>query len=172
MGDIKKHRKKYSRPRNTWNKERLERELVLVGKYGLRNKKEIYRLQSILSHFRGRARNLLSLSGEEKEKGMKELNSRLNKIGLLPETAVLDDILKLALENILERRLQTMVYNQGLASTIYHARQLITHGHIAINGVKITAPGHIVLRREENSIDFAKNSPYSNPDHPSRNQKG
>lgn len=172
MGDIKKHRKKYSRPRNIWQKERLEKELVLVGKYGLRNKKEIYRLQSIISHFRGRARKLLSLSGEEQERGMKELNSRLNKIGLLPETAVLDDILRLSIEDILERRLQTMVYNQGLATTIYHARQLITHGHISIGGIKTTSPGHIVLRREENSIQYANNSPYINPDHPSRIQEG
>ena len=107
MGDPKKHRKKYSRPRNIWNKERLEKELVLVGKYGLRNKKEIYRLQTLLSNFRGRARKLLSLSGEEKETVLGELASRLNKMGILPETAQVDDILRLAIEDLLERRLQT-----------------------------------------------------------------
>ena len=170
MGDPKKHRKKYSRPRNIWNKERLEKELVLVGKYGLRNKKEIYRLQTLLSNFRGRARKLLSLSGEEKETVLGELASRLNKMGILPETAQVDDILRLAIEDLLERRLQTMVYNQGLATTIYHARQLITHGHIAISGIKMTSPGHLVLRDEENQINYSHKSPLNNPDHPSRNE--
>ncbi|MHA1300432.1 MAG: 30S ribosomal protein S4 [Candidatus Helarchaeota archaeon] len=168
MGDPKKHRKKYSRPRSTWQKDRLEKELVLVGKYGLRCKREIYRISSLLSKFRGRARKLLSLTGEEREKSMKELNNRLNKMGLLPETAHVDDILKLTLEDFLERRLQTMVYNQGLAISIYHARQLITHGHIAIGGRKITSPGHLVLRREEKNINYSHKSSYNNPDHPMR----
>ncbi|NVM02413.1 MAG: 30S ribosomal protein S4 [Candidatus Helarchaeota archaeon] len=169
MGDPKKHRKKYSKPRNKWQKERLEKELNLLGKYGLRNKKEIWRLQSMVSKYRGRARKLLSLTEEERDLVMKELNSRLNKIGLLPETANVEDILRLTIEDILERRLQTMVFNLGLAVTIYHSRQLITHGHIAIAGQKVTSPGHLVKRREEKSINYSSNSPYSNPDHPMRN---
>ncbi|MFX0134242.1 MAG: 30S ribosomal protein S4 [Candidatus Hodarchaeota archaeon] len=169
MGDPKKHRKKYSKPSNKWQKERLEKELNLVGKYGLRNKKEIWILQTMLSKFRGRARILLSLSEEERELGIKELSARLNKMGLLPESSKIDDILRLTIEDILERRLQTIVFNLGLATTIYHSRQLITHGHIAIGGRKITSPGHLVLRNEEQNINYSPNSAYINPDHPMRN---
>ena len=161
----------YGLPKNPQKlKERLEKELDLLGRYGLRNKKEIWRLQSLISKFRGRARQLLSLSDEERELGMKELSSHLNKMGLLPETAVLDDILRLSIEDILERRLQTIVFNQKLATSIYHARQLITHGHIAIGGIRMTSPGHLVLRSEENNINYTPNSSLNNPDHPMRNQ--
>ena len=91
-------------------------------------------------------------------------------MGLLPETATVDDVLRLTIEDILERRLQTMVYNNGLSNTIYHARQLITHGHISIAGQKITSPGHLVLRNEESNINYSLNSVLNDPDHPSRNQ--
>ena len=90
MGDPKKNRRKYSKPRNKWQKERIEKELTLLGKYGLRNKKEIWILQTMLSKFRGRARELLSLSEEEMELGIKELSGRLHKMGLLPENAKID----------------------------------------------------------------------------------
>ncbi|MFX1452051.1 MAG: 30S ribosomal protein S4 [Promethearchaeota archaeon] len=169
MGDPKKHRRKYSKPRNKWQKERIEKELTLLGKYGLRNKKEIWILQTMLSKFRGRARELLSLSEEEMEIGIKELSGRLHKMGLLPENAKIDDILRLTIEDILERRLQTMVFNLGLAMTIYHARQLITHGHISIGGRRTTSPGHLCSRIEEKNINYSPNSSYTNPDHPMRN---
>ena len=60
----------------------------------------------------------------------------------------------------MERRLQTIVYKKGLAKTIHHARQLIVHGHIAINGRRVTSPGYIVRRDEEEMVDYAPTSPY------------
>ena len=84
----------------------------------------------------------------------------------LRSNATLDDVLSLTLEDLLERRLQTVVVNKGLAATLDQARQFITHGHIAIAGVRVTSPSHIVLRKEEDEIQFSPNSPLSNQNHP------
>jgi small subunit ribosomal protein S4 len=61
----------------------------------------------------------------------------------------------------LERRLQTLVYRLGLAKTIKQARQLITHGHIAIDGRRVTAPSYIVEKEEESKIGYYPNSPFA-----------
>ncbi len=98
----------------------------------------------------------------------KQLLNRLNRLGILPETAVIDDVLDLALEDILERRLQTMVFSKGLAKSVYQARQLITHGHIAIDGKRVSAPSYLVLRDEEARLAYASTSNLSKPDHPIR----
>ena len=52
MGDPKRPRKKYETPRNPWREDRLREELVLVGEYGLRNKRELWRAASILRRYR------------------------------------------------------------------------------------------------------------------------
>ncbi|MDP7610203.1 MAG: 30S ribosomal protein S4, partial [Candidatus Woesearchaeota archaeon] len=44
MGDPKKQRKKYSKPSHPWQTERIEVEKVLMKEYGLKNKKEIWRV--------------------------------------------------------------------------------------------------------------------------------
>jgi len=52
MGDPKKPKKKYITPTKPWDKVRLEREAPLVIKYGLRNKRELWRFQNILRKYR------------------------------------------------------------------------------------------------------------------------
>lgn len=168
MGDIKRQRKKYITPTKRWDKERLQKEIVLVGKYGLRNKRELWRAQAILRSFRERARRAMTLPDEEKEKQRQEIVNKLYKWGILPPDATFDDVLALTVENFLERRLQTIITNKGLARTVYQARQLITHGHISIAGRRVTRPGYIVNREEENLIEYASTSPLRNPDHPLR----
>jgi small subunit ribosomal protein S4 len=162
MGDIKKLRKKYIKPGHPWQKERIRSEILLVGKYGLRNKREIWIARTLLGDFRRRAREILSLPPGEKEKEEKRLANRLQRIGLVPENSSLDDVLNLSLSNILERRLQTLVYKAGLAKSIHQARQLIVHGHIAIIGGVARSPGRIVKREEEQQITYAPNSPFAN----------
>ncbi len=44
----------------------------------------------------------------------------------------------------LEKRLDTVVFRLGLAPTIASARQLVTHGHIAVNGKKLDIPSYQV----------------------------
>jgi len=64
-------------------------------------------------------------------------------------------------EDVLKRRLQTQVFERGLAKSIYHSRQLIVHGHIQVGGKKVNAPSYLVLKEEEETIAFAANSPFS-----------
>ncbi len=50
----------------------------------------------------------------------------------------------LNLYTMLESRLDNVVYRVGLASTHRAARQMVSHGHITVNGKKIRVPSHIV----------------------------
>ncbi|MGQ9565907.1 MAG: 30S ribosomal protein S4 [Candidatus Bathyarchaeales archaeon] len=168
MGDPKKQGKKYETPRFPWRTDTLQAELKLLGEYGLRNKHELWRHRTMLSRFRGIARSLLGMPQEQREILEKQLLTRLNRLGILSETAVLDDVLDLEIENILERRLQTLVHRKGLAKSIYQARQLITHGHIAIDKKRVRAPSYLVLKDEEAKITFFSTSALANPEHPIR----
>ncbi|TRM87146.1 30S ribosomal protein S4, partial [Sulfolobus sp. E3] len=165
MGDPKKSRKKWETPGHPWIKDRLRHEQELLGRYGLRNKREIWIAQTIIRNFRHQARSLLALPPAERLVREKQLVGKLAKIGLLKgENSTVDDILSLTEENLLERRLQTLVYKKGLANTVYQARQLIVHGHIAIGGKRVTSPGYIVSVDEEDLIDYYATSPFkSNP---------
>lgn len=165
MGDPKKQRKKFETPRFPWQADVLHSELKLLGQYGLRNKRELWRHKTMISRFRAIARSLLGMPSGQREKLERQLLGKLNRLGILPETAALDDVLDLSLEAILERRLQTMVHNKGLAKSIYQARQLITHGHIAIGGQRVQSPGYFVLRDEEAKIAYTSISCLSNPNH-------
>ena len=160
MGDPRKSRKKWEGPRHPWIKDRLLKEIELVGRYGLKNKKELWKAETLARKLRHRARNLLALPEDERVEAQRVLLEKLYEMGLVERDAGLDDILGITAEHVLERRLQTIVYRKGLAKTIYQARQLIVHGHIAINGRRVTSPGYLVSRSEENLIDYAPGSPF------------
>jgi len=168
MGDPKKQRKKYETSKLSWQADVLQAELKLLGQYGLRNKRELWRHKTMISRFREIARSLLGMPAEERRKTERQLLDRLHRLGILPETAVLDDALDLSLEDVLERRLQTVVFRRGLSKSIYQARQLITHGHIAIERKRVASPSYLVLRDEEAKITYASTSPLSNANHPLR----
>ncbi|RLE60683.1 MAG: 30S ribosomal protein S4 [Thermoprotei archaeon] len=162
MGDPKKPRKKWRGPTHPWRRERLLEEMQLVGEYGLRNKRELWIARSFLRNIRARARELLALPQEERVKYERPLIAKLYRLGVLPsEESTLDDILDLTVRDILERRLQTIVYKKGLAHSIYQARQLITHGHIAIFNRRVRSPGYLVSREEEEGISYYPLSPYA-----------
>lgn len=165
MGDPKKQRKKFDTPRFPWRKDILQEELKLQGQYGLRNKHELWRHKTTLSKARGIARSLIGQPPEQRSKMENELLAQLKKKGILDETAVLDNVLDLTIEDILERRLQTIVFRKGLSRTIFQARQLITHGHISINNRRITIPGYIVPKAEETQIMYSTESSLTNPAH-------
>ncbi|MEM5872477.1 MAG: 30S ribosomal protein S4 [Candidatus Aenigmatarchaeota archaeon] len=150
---MKRQKKKYEKPLRIWDRERIEAEKKLLKEYGLRRKKEIWRMESILRKYRRIARNLAAKRDKEKEK---ILLDKLNKLGLLKPDASLDDVLALTVENLLERRLQTLVYRKGLANTIKQARQLIVHGHIALDGRRVRWPSMLIPLADENKIGFYK----------------
>jgi len=168
LGDPKKPRKKYKTPRHPWQVDVLAEELKLVGLYGLRNKRELWKAKTMLSKYRHIARSLLGKPPEERIKLESELVSKLYRLGLVEKEASCLDVLDLKVEDILERRLQTVVYRLGLAKTPAQARQLITHGHISIGGRKVTSPGYLVQRGEESQISYSLDSPLNNKEHPLR----
>ena len=122
----------------------------------------------MLSKFRGIARTLIGQTPEERKKMEDELLARLKKLGVLDETAVLDDVLDLTIEDILERRFETIVFRKGLAKTMQQARQLIGHGHMTIGNRRVTTPGYIVPKPEEGQISYTPMSSLANPAHPLR----
>jgi small subunit ribosomal protein S4 len=168
MGDPKRQRRKYDTPRFPWRKDILGEELKLLGTFGLRNKHELWRHETALSKFRGIARSLIGRPYDERMKMENELLTRLKKLGILAETAVLDDVLDLSIEDVLERRLQTMVFRKNLTKTVHQSRQLITHGHITLNGRRVTVPGYIVSREEEKTLAYSLDSELAKPEHPTR----
>jgi small subunit ribosomal protein S4 len=154
MGDPRKTRKKFKRPLKIWDKTNIEREKTLVQAFGLKNKREIWKMETTLSKKRYSARSLLALPLEERMQREQELLKSLARLGVLDEKASLDDVLTLTVESLLERRLQTIVWRKGLANTAKQARQFITHGHIAIGGRRATAPGHMVTAEEEKKLGY------------------
>ena len=120
-------------PRRPFEKARLDQELKLIGQYGLRNKREVWRVKYTLAKIRTAARELLTLE-EKHSRRLFEGNAllrRLVRIGVLDESRMkLDYVLGLKVEDFLERRLQTQVFKLGLAKSIHHARVLIKQRHI------------------------------------------
>ena len=148
---MRKIRDKYTKPLRPWDRERIENEKKLKIKYGIRRKKEIWKAVSILRIFRARARDIAAKKDAESEK---TLIKRLNRLGILEKDSKLNDVLTLEVENILDRRFQTIVFEKGLANTPRQARQLITHGHIAVDGRRFTFPGALIVKEIEPKISY------------------
>jgi small subunit ribosomal protein S4 len=171
MGDPKFSRRKYDTPSHPWQGTRIKEENELLKKYGLKNKRELWKAQSTLRNYRRQARDLLArlrYGDVQAETEKKDLLLKLANLGLLPDSASLDDVLALDLEKLLERRLQTLIYLKGLAYTPKQARQLIVHGHASVRGRKVTVPGYLVKRNEEPSIEYTPFSALVNELHPAR----
>ncbi|MEK6977000.1 MAG: 30S ribosomal protein S4 [Candidatus Hydrothermarchaeota archaeon] len=158
MGDPRRMKKKYDKPKHPWRGERIEAEKKILKNYGLKNKRELWRMETILRVFRRQARRLQGLKTEQARKEEAQVLARLQRMNLLKEGSTLDDVLALKINHILDRRLQTIVFRKGLTATVGQARQLIVHGHIAVGGSKVTAPSYLVERGEEEELCF---TPYS-----------
>jgi small subunit ribosomal protein S4 len=152
MGDPKKSRKQYSRPRSPWRADQLAQELYLLGTFGLRNKRELWKAQTQLSSVRKQARTLLAATEAVRLREEKKLLDSLRRRGLIGEAATLDDILSLTVEDMLSRRLQSMVFKKGMSLSPLHSRQLIVHGHVSVGGRIITVPGYEVGGKDESTI--------------------
>lgn len=171
MGKPKFSRKKYETPSHPWQEDRIKAENELIKKYGLKNKREVWKAETALRKYRGQARELLAkISGGDPQikKENDQLLMRLTRMNMLHPNSTLDDVLALETESVLSRRLQTLTYLKGLANTPNQARQLITHGHIAIAGRKVTVPSYIVTKDEESEIGYVADSPLNDMLHPAR----
>ncbi|MCD7781090.1 MAG: 30S ribosomal protein S4 [Methanosphaera sp.] len=161
MGHPKKPRKQYDTPSHPWNADRIKEENYLSAKYGLKNKKEIWKADSKVKRYRRDARIILGMDVDERQEQEEELLNHLVRLGIISPNAKLEEVLDLNVEDILRRRLQTLVYKKGLSNTAKEARLFIVHGHITLNGKKINAPGHLVQKADEDNIDFYPGSPVA-----------
>ena len=168
MGSPKKHRKKYSTPTHPWQKSRIEEEKELLKEYGLKNKKEIWKATSMLRQFKRQAKDLIANRGEQAEQQKELFLNKLNRLNIIQKTDLLDAVLGLGVKDILNRRLQTVVLNKGLARSVNQARQFITHEHIIVGNKKITKPSYMVGIAEEGQLGFIDSSSLANVEHPER----
>merc|ERR1712212_1165272 len=155
--------KRYSTPRRPYEKSRLDQELKLIGEYGLRNKRELWIVKMFLAKIRKAARELLTLDEKEPRRLFQgnALLRRLVRTGVLDENRMkLDYVLGLKPEDFLERRLQTQVFNLGLAKSIHHARVLIRQRHIRVRRQVVNVPSFVVRLDSQKHIDFSTNSPF------------
>ena len=63
--------------------------------------------------------------------------------------------------SLLETRLDSLVYRLGFAKTRFMARQFVSHGHVKVNGKKMTIPSYHV---KENDIISISDKIQKNPD--------
>src|SRR3989338_3556238 len=168
MGSAKRQRKKFSKPSHPWQKDRILEEKEIREQYGLRRKYEIWKMDSILKNFTRQAKNLVTIRNKQVEKERGQLLNKLHSLGLINKEAKIEDILSLTLKNIMERRLQTLVFRKNLASTMEQSRQFIVHEHIALGEKKVTSPSYLVPVEEEAIIRFAVNSNLADANHPLR----
>eukprot|EP00632_Arachnochrysis_sp_CCMP2950_P001164 CAMPEP_0185700920 /NCGR_PEP_ID=MMETSP1164-20130828/8096_1 /TAXON_ID=1104430 /ORGANISM="Chrysoreinhardia sp, Strain CCMP2950" /LENGTH=330 /DNA_ID=CAMNT_0028367891 /DNA_START=78 /DNA_END=1072 /DNA_ORIENTATION=+ len=160
---LRNYSKTSKTPRRPYEKERIDGELKLLGEYGLRCKRELWRMQYALAKIRKAARELLTLDPKDPKRIFEggALLRRMARYGLLDESELeLDSVLQMTTQKLLERRLQTKVFKQGLAKSIHHARVLIKQRHIRVGKQVVNVPSFMVRVDSEKHIDFAVTSPY------------
>merc|ERR1712063_5780 len=155
--------KTFKTPRRPFEKERLDAEMKLLGEYGLKNKREIWRVNLQVAKMRKAARELLTLEEHDPKRIFEgaALLRRLHNYGILPESQKqLDYVLSLTVNNILERRLQTLVFKLGFAKSIHQARVFIRQRHIRVGKQLVDTPSFMVRVENQKLIDFAYTSPF------------
>ena len=163
MGDPKNPRKIWRKPKRPLNYDLLNEELYVLGTFGLKNKRELWKAHTELSRVRKQARSLLALTQEVREKKEPTLMKSLVRVGFVRENSTLDDVLNLKVTDLLSRRLQTMVQKKGLIKSPYQARQAVVHGHVMIGGRVVTIPSYTVRVDEENEIRLVPGINYGPP---------
>ncbi len=169
MGDPKQLRKKYSTPRHPWMKASIEVEKKVLEDYGLVKKKEIHIASSFLTKYKDIAKKLIATrTNPQAQKEKVQVLAKLHRLGLLPAGAELDQILGLELKDVLERRLQSIVFRKGFARSMKQARQHIVHRHVNVSDQEISSPSYLVSLEEEGTVSFKENSSFADAEHPER----
>ena len=163
----------FKTPRRPYEKERLDSELKLCGEYGLRCKKEVWRVKYTVAKLRKSARGLLTLDEKDPRRLFEgaAILRQCRRIGVLDDQKMkLDYVLALTAEEFLERRLQTQVLKLGLAKSIHHARVLIKQRHIRVGRQVVNVPSFCVRTSSQKHIEMALNSSLANGP-PGRNRR-
>ena len=139
-------KKLFSRPKKAFQKTRMEEENVLLKSYGLKNKREVWKSLAKINYYRTRAKSLAKSSSEEQETFL----GKLRALGF--KTNTISDVLALQIEDLLKRRLPSIVTAKKLAHTVQQARQMVVHRKILVSGNVISIPSYIVPIAEEDKI--------------------
>ena len=161
MGDPKTSRKVWKKPKRPLNYDLIMDELQTLGTFGLKTKRELWKTQTELSRVRLQARSLLALGQEARGRKEPILMQSLSKIGLVDQNSTLDDVLNLQVNDLLERRLQTIAQKKLYFKTPYQARQAIVHGHVMIENSVVTIPSYVVKIEEEEKIRLIPESRFN-----------
>ena len=145
---MKQKHKKYSKPKRPFDKVRIQEESKIKEEFGLKNKREIWKTEAKIKSIREQAKKLISADEKEKE----ALFKRLGKIGLKVNS--IGEVLALDIKDFLKRRLQTILVDKKMASTLKGARQLITHKKVLINEKIVNSPSYIVPVELEDKISL------------------
>nr|WCZ58713.1 40S ribosomal protein S9 [Seculamonas ecuadoriensis] len=149
-------------PRRPFEAERISSELQVCGKFGLRCKREVWRVQYTLAKIRKAARELLTLPEKDPRRLFEgaAILRRCVRLGVLSEKdQKLDYVLGLKLTDFLERRLQTVVWKRSLGRSIHHARVLIRGRHIRVGKQVVNVPQFMVRVESQNHVEFSSKSP-------------
>ena len=161
MGDPKTPRRVWNKPKRPLNYDLMMDELKILGTFGLKTKRELWKTQTELSRVRLQARSLLALRQEDRKRKEPVLIQSLSKIGLIDQNSTLDDVLNLQVNDLLSRRLQTITQKKLFFKTPYQARQAIVHGHIMIGDSVVTIPSYVVKTEEETKIRLIPESRFN-----------
>ena len=161
MGDPKLSRRVWKKPKRPLNYDLMMDELKILGTFGLKTKRELWKANTQLSSVRFQARSLLALRQEDREQKEPILINSLSKVGLVDNNSTLDDVLNLQVTDLLSRRLQTIVQKKLYFKTPYQARQAIVHGHIMIGERIVTIPSYTVKIDEEPKIRLTAESQFN-----------
>jgi small subunit ribosomal protein S4 len=156
MGSPRKLRREWSRPLRPFDRVRLEYEAGLEKEYGFKKKSEIWTVQNYFKNLKRRARNIQATHDQNDEK---ILMAKLARYGIAKENFTLDDVLNLRLEDVCERRLQTIVLRSGLATTNGQARQMVVHRRILVGDQVIDQPNYLIDVEEEKKIRLKVKAP-------------
>jgi len=167
MGDIKKIRKKYSKPSHPWRIDRITEQNQIIKEFGIPKKTELWKAIAKMGSFKHQAKGLSARSDAQAKIEQINLVKKLESMNLIKE-ATLDAILSISLKDVLNRRLQTIVYKKGYAKSMSQARQMIIHRHILLGGRINSSPSYLVRLAEESSIEISPKSPFYDTSHAER----
>ena len=161
MGDTKNFRRVWKKPKRPLNFDLKMDELKILGTFGLKTKRELWKARTELSRVRNQARSLLALRQDVREQKEPILMNSLSKVGYVQSDATLDDVLNLEINDLLGRRLQTIVQKKFYFKTPYQARQAVSHGHVLIGDQIVNIPSYLVNVDEEEKVKLTSESVFN-----------
>ena len=161
MGATKNFRRVWKKPKRPINFDLKMEELKILGTFGLKTKRELWKARTELSRVRNQARSLLALRQDVRDREEPILLKSLSRVGYVEPDATLDDVLNLELSDLFSRRLQTVVQKKFFFKTPYQARQAVSHGHILIGDRIVNIPSYVVSIDEEPKVKLTTESIFN-----------